>query len=277
VLSGVGHVVRERGANLICFVGGRLRAPYGNVLLVASLLLVACTAPPEVPVAPTITQAEPTTTTRVAAGPIYKDPEADIEDRVEDLLARMTLAEKIGQMTQVEKNSIREQDITDRFIGGLLSGGGGYPSRNTPEGWADMVNGFQEYALQTRLGIPLIYGVDAIHGHGGVEGATVFPHNIGLGATRDPDLVERIGRATAQEMVATGIGLDHRFGHSRGPQWTVSCRTGRIHSTPLWEVGRCRKAMTQGRSVGAEKKSLRNWRSLTVLMINLKIRANRLT
>ncbi|MCK4221762.1 MAG: glycoside hydrolase family 3 protein, partial [Dehalococcoidia bacterium] len=95
--------------------------------------------------------------------------------------------------------------ITDKFIGGLLSGGGGYPSRNTPEGWSEMVNGFQEYALRTRLGIPLIYGVDAVHGHGNLRGATIFPHNIGLGATRDPDLVERIGQTTAVEMAATGI------------------------------------------------------------------------
>ncbi len=135
----------------------------------------------------------------------YMDPEAAIQDRVEDLLVRMTLAEKIGQMTLVEKNSIKDKDITDKFIGGLLSGGGGYPSRNTPEGWSEMVNGFQEYALRTRLGIPLIYGVDAVHGHGNLRGATIFPHNIGLGATRDPDLVERIGRTTAVEMAATGI------------------------------------------------------------------------
>lgn len=135
----------------------------------------------------------------------YMDPEAAIQDRVEDLLVRMTLAEKIGQMTLVEKNSIKDKDITDKFIGGLLSGGGGYPSRNTPEGWSEMVNGFQEYALRTRLGISLIYGVDAVHGHGNLRGATIFPHNIGLGATRDPDLVERIGRTTAVEIAATGI------------------------------------------------------------------------
>lgn len=128
-----------------------------------------------------------------------------VQNRVEDLLARMTLAEKIGQMTLVEKNSIREEDITAKFIGGLLSGGGGYPTPNTPENWAQMVNGFQEYALRTRLGIPLIYGVDAVHGHGNLRGATIFPHNIGLGATGDPDLVERIARATAVEMAATGI------------------------------------------------------------------------
>jgi len=176
-----------------------------NVLFVASMLLAAYTTPTKAPVIPTATRTELAVTIEAETVPVYKDPEASVEDRVEDLLARMTLAEKTGQMTQVEKNSIRKKDITDRFIGSLLSGGGGYPRPNTPESWADMVNGFQEYALQTRLGIPLIYGVDAIHGRGNVKGAVVFPHKTGLGATRDPDLVERIGRVTAVEMMATGI------------------------------------------------------------------------
>lgn len=167
---------------------------WGNMLVIVSVLLVACTAPTEVPAGLTEETA-----------PVYKNPEARIEDRVEDLLSRMTLAEKIGQMTQVEKGSIQREDITTRFLGSLLSGGGGCPTPNTPEGWADMVNGYQEYALQTRLGIPLIYGVDAVHGHSNVKGAVIFPHNIGLGATQDPDLVERIGQVTAMEMIATGI------------------------------------------------------------------------
>jgi beta-glucosidase len=115
------------------------------------------------------------------------------------------LEEKIGQMTLVEKGSIVETDITQRYIGGLLSGGGGYPETNTAEAWAEMVDGYQEYALQSRLGIPLIYGVDAVHGHNNVHGAVIYPHNVGLGAANDPELMERIGRATAAEMIATGI------------------------------------------------------------------------
>jgi beta-glucosidase len=113
-----------------------------NVLFVASVLLAACATPTKAPVTPTATRTEPAATTEAETVPVYKDPEASVEDRVKDLLARMTLAEKIGQMTQVEKNSIRKEDITARFIGSLLSGGGGYPGRNTPEGWADMVNGY---------------------------------------------------------------------------------------------------------------------------------------
>ncbi|MBN1286825.1 MAG: glycoside hydrolase family 3 C-terminal domain-containing protein [Anaerolineae bacterium] len=135
----------------------------------------------------------------------YRDPDLPVAERVDDLLARMTLAEKIGQMTLVEKNSILPNDITGVYIGALLSGGGGYPPENTPAAWAAMVNGFQAYALATRLGIPLLYGADAVHGHNNVRGAVIFPHNIGLGAADDPELMEQIGRVTALEMAATGV------------------------------------------------------------------------
>jgi beta-glucosidase len=141
--------------------------------------------------------------------PALKDAVATIEERVDSLLAQMSLAEKIGQMTLVEKNSIVVEDIASCFIGGLLSGGGGYPTPNTPENWREMVDGFQKRALATRLAIPLIYGVDAVHGHNNMYGATIFPHNIGLGATRNPDLVRRIGRATALETAATSVFWDY--------------------------------------------------------------------
>jgi beta-glucosidase len=155
-----------------------------------------------------VAKAEPTpgpTGIPVPEDAAYRQPDLPIGERVADLLERMTLAEKVGQMTLVEKGSIVEKDITQRTIGGLLSGGGGYPETNTPEAWAEMVDGFQESALASRLGIPMIYGVDAVHGHNNVYGAVIFPHNVGLGATRDADLMERIGRATALEMIATGI------------------------------------------------------------------------
>jgi beta-glucosidase len=135
----------------------------------------------------------------------YLDASLPIEDRVEDLLGRMTIRDKIAQMTQVEKNSIFPQDIAALGIGSLLSGGGGSPDENTPEGWAKMVDEFQNYALNGPLGIPLIYGVDAVHGHNNVKGATVFPHNIGLGAANDAELMLRIGEITATEVAATGI------------------------------------------------------------------------
>ncbi len=122
-----------------------------------------------------------------------------------ELLSKMTLEEKIGQMTQVENHSISPDDVRNYGIGSILSGGGGSPYNNTPKNWLDMVNEFQTAAMQTRLKIPMIYGVDAVHGHNNLYGAVIFPHNIGLGATRDADLVQRIGRATAEEVAATGV------------------------------------------------------------------------
>jgi beta-glucosidase len=97
------------------------------------------------------------------------------------------------------------QLIATLRLGSVLSGGGSTPTPNTPAAWVDMVNEFQQEALSTRLGIPIIYGIDAVHGHGNVYGATVFPHNIGLGSTRDPALVREVGQATAEEVRATGI------------------------------------------------------------------------
>jgi beta-glucosidase len=130
-----------------------------------------------------------------------------VERRVEDLVGRMTLEEKIGQMTQAERGAVAGDPgvIAEWGLGSVLSGGGSTPTPNTPAAWVEMVNEFQSEALSTRLGIPIIYGIDAVHGHANVHGATVFPHNIGLGATRDPALLRRIGEATAEEVRATGI------------------------------------------------------------------------
>ncbi|HET6531014.1 MAG TPA: glycoside hydrolase family 3 N-terminal domain-containing protein, partial [Actinoplanes sp.] len=126
----------------------------------------------------------------------YQDTNLPVADRVADLLGRMTLDDKIGQMTQAERASITPAQITQYRVGSVLSGGGSAPSPNTPAGWADMYDAFQRGALAAPLQIPMVYGIDAVHGNNNVYGATIFPHNIGLGATRDPDLVQRIGRAT---------------------------------------------------------------------------------
>ena len=139
---------------------------------------------------------------------VRTDPLQRAFERADSVLAQMTLREKIGQMTQVEKNSITPAQVRDHAIGSVLSGGGGNPEPNTPETWRAMVMGFRDAALESRLGVPLIYGVDAVHGHNNVRGATIFPHNIGLGATRDADLVRRIARATALEVAATGVRWD---------------------------------------------------------------------
>lgn len=121
----------------------------------------------------------------------------------------MTIEEKIGQMTLIENNSLQPGDVGEMMLGGVLSGGDGAPDPNTPEAWADMIDSFQREALSTRLAIPLLYGVDAVHGHALLQGATVFPHNIGLGATGNAELVEQIGRATAIEAAATGVNWNY--------------------------------------------------------------------
>jgi beta-glucosidase len=126
-------------------------------------------------------------------------------------MSRMTLADKVGQMTQAERLAVGDgTDIANYRLGSILSGGGSTPTQNTPKAWADMVDRFQSEALKTRLHIPILYGIDSVHGDGNLLGATVFPHNIGMGATRDPDLVRRAAQVTAEETRATG------------PQWTFS-------------------------------------------------------
>jgi beta-glucosidase len=109
-------------------------------------------------------------------------------------------------MTQAERGALAsEGDVTTYALGSVLSGGSSTPTPNTPEAWADMIDGYQRAALATRLQIPLIYGVDAVHGHNNLVGATVMPHNIGLGASRDPRLTQKTGAVTAREPRATGV------------------------------------------------------------------------
>jgi len=124
---------------------------------------------------------------------------------IEELLAQMSLAEKVGQMTQASKAALQGAEVREFFLGSVLNGGDDLVNPNTAEVWADTVDRFQMQALGTHLGIPFIYGIDAMHGHAGLRGATVFPHNIGLGATRNPEIAEKAGKIAAEEVSATGI------------------------------------------------------------------------
>ncbi|WDF41504.1 glycoside hydrolase family 3 N-terminal domain-containing protein [Streptomyces sp. T12] len=166
-----------------------------------------------IPLKLTVTGAKPPAETPQivvdAHGLPYLDSELPVRKRVADLLARLSPEEKAGQMTQAERGALTASgDIATYALGSLLSGGGSTPTPNTAEAWAKMIDGFQLRTRATRFQIPLIYGVDAVHGHNNLVGATVMPHNIGLGASRDPLLAHQSGAVTAAETRATGSPWD---------------------------------------------------------------------
>ncbi len=132
---------------------------------------------------------------------------SSFDPQVKPILARMTLEEKIGQMTQPDQENIADPaDVATYYLGSVLSGGSSDPKEgNSLEAWTNLYDRMQQQSLRTRLKIPILYGVDAVHGHNNVLGAVIFPHNIGLGATRDRALVEKAARITAEEVRATGI------------------------------------------------------------------------
>ena len=158
----------------------------------------------------------------------YTKAELSPEVRAQDLLSYMTLREKIGQMALIEKNSIiKNEDIAEYSLGALLSGAGAKPTDNTVEGWRKMVEHYINTSKQSRLGIPVLYGVDSIHGHSNVPGATVFPHAIGLGASGNSELVEEVARVTREEMLATGIV----WNYSPTLDLPTDIRWGRMYET----------------------------------------------
>ena len=137
--------------------------------------------------------------------------DADIESRVQKILSQMTLAQKIGQMTQAEIKTITPEQVRRYYIGSVLNGGGSWPGMDkhaSAQDWLKLADAYHAASLSTdaKTPVPVIWGTDAVHGHNNVLGATLFPHNIGLGAAGDPELIERIGEATARSVRATGIG-----------------------------------------------------------------------
>ena len=142
----------------------------------------------------------------LACVPENKEAIKNPEKKIDSIISLMTIEEKIGQMTQVDQQFLDDiQDISNYSIGSLLSGGGSKPDTNSFEAWANMYDKYQKIAMTSRLGIPLIYGVDAVHGHNNVKGATIFPHNVGLGCANDYELCRKVSKVTAVEVAATGI------------------------------------------------------------------------
>ncbi|MEO6255175.1 MAG: glycoside hydrolase family 3 protein, partial [Sphingomicrobium sp.] len=137
--------------------------------------------------------------------------DAATESRITKLIARMSIEQKVGQTIQADISAITPADLEKYPLGSILAGGNSGPNgneRSTPGQWRDLVRAFREASLRPgpgRVPIPILFGVDAVHGHSNIPGATIFPHNIGLGAAHDPALIRRIGEVTASEVAATGI------------------------------------------------------------------------
>ena len=137
-------------------------------------------------------------------------PDAALEARVREIVAHMTLAQKIGQMTQAEIKTVTPDDVRTYYLGSVLNGGGSWPGNDKhahAADWLKLADAYYDASMATDMAIkvPMIWGTDAVHGHNNVYGATMFPHNIGLGATRDAELVKAIGAATGKAVRATGI------------------------------------------------------------------------
>ena len=133
------------------------------------------------------------------------------EAKIRDLLGRMTIEQKVGQIIQADIANVIPDDVRRYHLGSVLNGGNSAPDNDefaSPDKWLALADAYYTASVDTsggNIGIPVVWGTDAVHGHSNIVGATLFPHNIGLGAARDPDLIERIGRATAAEVRATGL------------------------------------------------------------------------
>ncbi len=140
---------------------------------------------------------------------------------IEEIVDVMTIQEKAGQMIQAERGQIQPHEVKTYNIGSILSGGGSAPANNTSEGWYSMIEKYQNSALDSSAGIPLMYGIDAVHGNNNLAGAVIFPHNIGLGAANDEELMKKIGRATG--ISVNNIGAHWNFAPAvsvgQNPQW----------------------------------------------------------
>ncbi len=150
----------------------------------------------------------------VKAWPVARSPiglDAKIESRIDALLKDMTVEEKVGQVIQPEWKSIKPEEVATYHIGSIENGGGAVPGGNkhsTVKDWVDLIEPYYQASIDpkaNRVVIPLIWASDAVHGHNNVYGATLFPHNVALGAAHDPDLIKRIGAATAAEVRSTGM------------------------------------------------------------------------
>jgi len=177
-------------------------------------------------------------------------PDAALEARVRSIVAGMTLEQKVGQMTQADIRSITPDDVRKYYIGSVLNGGGAWPGMNMHSSvgdWLKLSDEFYRASMSTdmKVKVPVIWGIDAVHGNNNIYGATLFPHNIGLGAAHDPALMTRIGRATAEQVRATGItwAFAPTLAVVQNPRWG---RTYESYSSDPAEVRAYGEAMVRG-------------------------------
>ena len=175
-----------------------------------ALLLAGCA--PSISFAEIATAPSPSATADPAVWPAAASP-AEItspatEKSIDAILSQMTVEQKVGQLIQADISAIMPEDLIRDPLGAILAGGNSGPygdERASADKWKQLVDAFRDVSRKSGAGIPILFGVDAVHGHSNLPGATIFPHNIGLGAARDPDLIQRIGAATAAEIAASGI------------------------------------------------------------------------
>jgi beta-glucosidase len=183
------------------------------------LALAACCGPAADAVArppdPARTPQDPAAATEIwpaIVSPVPRDPR--IEARIAELLGKLTLEQKVAQMIQAEIRSATPDDFRKYRLGSVLNGGGAFPGGQkhaSVSQWVALADQYYDASMDTSGGapaIPVMWGTDAVHGHDNVFGATIFPHNVGLGAAHDPDLIQRIGEVTAREVAATGLDWD---------------------------------------------------------------------
>ena len=179
---------------------------FAALFLTSALALTGAASAQQAPVVAAAARANP------AAWPKAHSPaaitDAATERAIDALLARMTIEQKVGQVVQGDISSVTPADLARYPLGSILAGGNSGPygdERADAATWARMVGDYRAASLKAGAGVPILFGVDAVHGHSNVPGATIFPHNIGLGASHDPDLIHRIGQATAAEIAGSGI------------------------------------------------------------------------
>jgi len=201
----------------------------------------------------------------ISAGFLSSAFGADLDSRklnkqADDLLAQMTLDEKIGQMVQVDSGALKDKgDVQKYFLGSVLSGGSSDPAEgNSPQAWLNLVTQFQAEALQTRLKIPILYGIDAVHGHNNIDGAVIFPHHVGIGATHDPKLEARAERVTAEEVAGTGIrwAFDPCIAVAQDEHWGRTYESYGEDTSLVSELGVASVHGLQGSSLSTEPSSV---------------------